>query len=144
MHIELEQRQDLCILRLRGRFLTGSNADYADVRTRLGVAACRNVVVECRAPQQKQCPSNRDAVRSPRLWDGLTFADGHRPGWLRRSRRAAAHAPVIVSWFLGSAFNHPARGGLTASPSLTGVTRTIRGKSTRRFRLEAPRFLLGR
>ena len=67
MHIELEQRQDLCILRLHGRFLTGSNADYADVRTRLGVAACRNVVVEYRAPQQKQCPSNRDAVRSPRL-----------------------------------------------------------------------------
>jgi anti-anti-sigma factor len=47
--VHIEQRQDLCILRLRGRFLTGSNADYAHVRSRLGAAACRNVVVDCRA-----------------------------------------------------------------------------------------------
>ena len=49
MHIELEQRQDLRTLRLHGRFLTGSNADYADLRSRLGSAARRNVVVDCRA-----------------------------------------------------------------------------------------------
>lgn len=49
MQFEFEQRQDLCILRLRGRFLTGSSADHAHVSNRLGAAACRNVVVDCRA-----------------------------------------------------------------------------------------------
>jgi anti-anti-sigma factor len=49
MRIELEHRSDLCILRLNGRFLTGSNAEYQRVRDWLEGAVCRNLVVDCSA-----------------------------------------------------------------------------------------------
>jgi anti-anti-sigma factor len=48
MHIDINVKGDVCILRLRGRFVTGSNAEYERVRRNIQATGCRNVIVQCR------------------------------------------------------------------------------------------------
>jgi anti-anti-sigma factor len=48
MRIDFEVQNDTCILRLAGRFVTGSNADFVKTRDQLQRAGYRRVVVDCR------------------------------------------------------------------------------------------------
>lgn len=48
MHIELEIRNGFCMLRLKGRFATGSDLDYVRARDALQSAGARNVLADCR------------------------------------------------------------------------------------------------
>ena len=48
MRIEIDIKGDVCILRLKGRFVTGSNAEYERARAALQATGCRKVIVDCR------------------------------------------------------------------------------------------------
>jgi anti-sigma B factor antagonist len=48
MRIEIEVKEDVCILRLQGRFVTGSNAEYERARAALEATGCRKVIIDCR------------------------------------------------------------------------------------------------
>lgn len=48
MHIEIEVMRDVCILRLKGRFTTGSNAEYERARRKIEATGCQKVIVQCR------------------------------------------------------------------------------------------------
>ena len=48
MLFELHTRDDFCILRLSGRFVTGSDSDYLRIRECLEGKGYRNVVADCR------------------------------------------------------------------------------------------------
>jgi len=48
MRIEFEIKDEFCVLRLRGRFATGSNAEYLQTRDELQKTGCRKVIADCR------------------------------------------------------------------------------------------------
>jgi anti-anti-sigma factor len=48
MRIEFTVQNDLCILRLKGRFVTGSDVDYLRTRDALQNQGLRKVVADCR------------------------------------------------------------------------------------------------
>lgn len=47
MHIEIEIQNGFCMLRLKGRFVTGSDSDYVRTRDALQSAGARNVLADC-------------------------------------------------------------------------------------------------
>ena len=48
MHIDFEVKNDLCILRLKGRFMTGSNAEFKNAKAELQRTGCRRVIADLR------------------------------------------------------------------------------------------------
>ena len=48
LRIEFRVQGDVCTLRLRGRFLTGSDSDYERAREALRQADTRKLIVDCR------------------------------------------------------------------------------------------------
>jgi anti-anti-sigma factor len=48
MRIDLENKGELCVVHLKGRFVTGSKADYLQTRDALRQGGYRKVIVDCR------------------------------------------------------------------------------------------------
>jgi anti-anti-sigma factor len=47
MRIEFEETGDVCVVRLEGRFVTGSDAEYQRTRDRLNSSPYNKVIVDC-------------------------------------------------------------------------------------------------
>jgi hypothetical protein len=48
MRIDLENKGELCVVHLKGRFITGFKADYMQTRDALRQGGYRKVIVDCR------------------------------------------------------------------------------------------------
>ena len=74
MRIEFEIKDEFCVLRLRGRFATGSNAEYLQTRDELHKTGCRKVIVDCREASYLDSTGIAFVVE---LYKNLKNAGGH-------------------------------------------------------------------
>jgi anti-anti-sigma factor len=74
MRIKFEIKDDLCVLRLRGRFATGSNAEYLQTRDELQKTGCRKMIVDCSEALYLDSTGIAFVVE---LYKGLRDSGGH-------------------------------------------------------------------